>query len=349
MGGVRRRCTTSWRETGWDVKETLSSRLEQVVARTKGVFAFYVHDLATGAKAELRAGEPFPAASVIKLPIMLRLLEMAQDGAVSLDQTVTLTDWHKTGGSGVLQYFRAGLAISLEDACTAMIALSDNTATNLILDVTGIEPVNAMLDRLGCRHTRLHRYFGKPEMPGPPGPSLAVPVEIGRLYELLLHGSVLSPPLSALAVAILRRQMWRAAIPRYLPEGTPIAHKTGSLNGVRHDAGIIWRPAPVAGARPESAGPSQQGPRRPPASGRAPAGCSAQGTEAPPRPATGTMDLRGRAAGETGSWPRPPGCPIVFVGMSRDVADQRWTVENQAEKALARAAKVAFDYLMRNT
>ena len=280
----------------------LQAQLAELAAATAGTFAFYVHDLDSGRRAGVREQEAFPAASVIKLPILLRVLEMVQRGTAALDDPVRLTAWHKTGGAGIFQFFREGLEVTLEDACTAMVALSDNTATNLLLDVTGVAPVNELLARLGCGRTRLHRYFGKPEMPGPPGPSPAVPAEIGRLLELLARQEMLTPALCDRAVTILRRQTHRALIPRYLPEGTPVAHKTGSLDGVRHDAGIVWRPAP---------------------------GGSARIPPAPPARRRGGL---------------PQGAPVVFVGMSRDVPDLRWTVENAAEIAIARAARTVFDY-----
>jgi len=280
--------------------EALACRLRQVAAGTKGTFAFYVHDLESGVCVAIRADESFPAASVIKLPILLRVLELVHAGEAHLDQPLRLTEWHKTGGSGVLQHFHSGLEVTLEDACTAMIALSDNTATNLVLDVTGIDPVNAMLDRRECPRTRLHRYFGKPEMPGPPGPSQAVPREIGRLLETLVGQDYLAAELRAKAVAMLRLQTHRALIPRLLPEGTSVAHKTGSLDGVRHDAGIIWRPRQLPVRSPKS-------------------------------------EVRSREEDATGH-------PLVLVAMSRDVADRRWTVENAAERTIARAAKAVFDY-----
>jgi beta-lactamase class A len=259
---------------------TLQERLATLADQAAGTFAFYVRALPAGERAAVHADEAFPAASVIKVPIMLRLLEMVQAGTAQLEQIVRLAAWHKTGGSGIFQFFHEGLEVSLEDACTAMITISDNTASNLLLDVTGIEPVNAMLDRYGCRRTRLHRYFGKPEMPGPAGPSQMVPEEMGLLFEKLARVEILTPALCELAMRMLRRQTHRDLIPRYLPEGTLVAHKTGSLVGVRHDAGIIWR----------------------------------------------------------------AGQPVVFVGMSRDVADLRWSVDNQAHLVIARAAQVAWDY-----
>ncbi len=284
----------------------LRRRLLQLGRQVGGTFAFYVRDLGSGAAVEIRADEAFPAASVIKLPILLAVLEKVRNGAASLDQRVTLTAWHKTGGSGVFQHFREGTEFTLEDACTAMIVLSDNVATNLVIDVATIDGVNGYLEAQGCERTRLHRYIGKPEMAGwrgAEGPSQAVPAEIGRLLERLARRELLTPELSTRAMLFLRRQQHRALIPRLLPEGTVVAHKTGSLNGVRHDAGLIWLPTP-----------DQR---------------------------TGKRDVMALPSDEL-----PAGKPVVLVAMSKDVPDVRWTVENRAEVAIARAARAVYDALV---
>jgi beta-lactamase class A len=308
----------------------LECALRHVVAGAKGTFAFYVHDLDGGVRVAIRAGESFPAASVIKLPILLRALEMVAAGEARLDQRLRLTAWHKTGGSGVLQHFHDGLEMTLEDACTAMIALSDNTATNVVLDVTGVDSVNALLDRLGCPRTRLHRYLGKPDMPGPAGPNQAVPREIGWLLEMLVRREILTPELCQTAMVMLRRQNHRALIPRLLPERTAVAHKTGSLDGVRHDVGILWRPDTSAGT---SLGARAHGSAPPDAGGAAtPA--------AVPGVPSGVMHMEKEGFA--------PGHPVVLVAMSRDVADLRWTVENEAERTIAQAAKVIFDHLVKS-
>lgn len=216
------------------------NRLRSLASRCGGTFGFYVKYLGTGEVVALRADEAFPAASVIKVPILLAALSLVQEGTATLEQRIRLTGWHRTGGSGVFQHFDDGLEVTLADACHAMTTLSDNTATNMVLDVTGIDGVNRLLDEMGCRVTRLHRYFGKPDMAGPAGPSQAVPREIGVLFERLAMNELLTPVLCRRALLFLRRQTHRALVPRLLPEGTVVAHKTGSLDGVRHDAGLIW-------------------------------------------------------------------------------------------------------------
>ena len=287
----------------------LIRQLRRLTPAAEGVFGFWIKGLASELQVSLRADEAFPAASVIKLPILLAALEKVRIGATSLDATLRLTSWHKTGGAGIFQHFHDGLEVSLADACLAMIALSDNTATNLVIDVAEIGGVNSLLDGAGCRRTRLHRYFGKPDMPGPMGPSQAVPQEIGRLLELLWRRELLTPELCDTALLMLRRQTHRALIPRLLPQGTAVAHKTGSLDGVRHDVGLFWPPR------------------------------QAETTldDAPGRP--DPMALRGSDL--------PTAEPVVFVALSKGAPDLRWTVENRAEILIARAARLVYQHVTR--
>ena len=289
--------------------DALRLRLRRIGRWAGGRWAFYVNDLRAPDGAALGIGEreSFPSASVIKLPILLRVLERVGRGEVSLDDPVTLTAWHKTGGAGVFQHFRDGTVFRLEDACTAMTVLSDNTATNLVIDVAGIEGTNRFLEAAGCERTRLHRYFGKPEMAGwggAAGPSQAVPLEMGRLLEGLALGALpgLTPELCRRALLFLRRQQHRALAPRFLPEGTVMAHKTGSLDGLRHDVGLLWMPEEGRGAE--------------------------------------TGDVMALPSTEL-----PRARPVVFVAMSQGVPDLRWTVENRAEVAIGRAARAVYDAL----
>src|SRR5688572_8476447 len=138
-------------------KDELRTRLRRLTPPAAGTFGLYVKHLGSEDEVALRADESFPAASVIKVPILLAALKLVQQGAASLADSIRLTQWHRTGGAGIFQHFHDGLEMTLADACHAMIALSDNTATNMVLDVTGIEAVNRLLDGLDCRRTRLHR------------------------------------------------------------------------------------------------------------------------------------------------------------------------------------------------
>lgn len=183
----------------------------------------------------------FPAASVIKVPILLELHRRVQAGELSLDQRVTLRDEHKVGGAGVLLELHAGLELTLEDLGRLMLVVSDNTASNLLLDLLGMDAINASMQRWGMKGTRLGRRFMEPATPERDNRMTAA--DAGRCLEMLYRGEILNEPLRTQALDTLKRQQYREKIPLMLPEDLPIAHKTGELDGVRHDAALIEHPA----------------------------------------------------------------------------------------------------------
>src|SRR5262249_54762423 len=136
---------------------TLESRLAALVKNHKGKVAIGVKNLATDEALFLNADEPMPTASLIKLPVLLELYQQACDGKIGLGEMVILQDQNKVPGSGILtDHFSAGTALSVRDAARLMIAFSDNTATNLVLDKIGIKSVNKRMDQWGCPNTKIH-------------------------------------------------------------------------------------------------------------------------------------------------------------------------------------------------
>src|SRR5262245_48533320 len=126
------------------------SCITEILARFEGVISLAARDLKTGATVAYRSDCKCPTASVIKLPLLVHALLLARECALSLEETITLRVEDKVGGSGILKDLSAGLTVSVQDVCTLMIALSDNTATNLLIDRLGIEGVNRRMEALGC-------------------------------------------------------------------------------------------------------------------------------------------------------------------------------------------------------
>lgn len=129
--------------------DDLASRLQPRVDSFAGEAAVMVKHLETGETFEYRASDPFPTASLSKFPIMIAAYDVAQKGKLSLDQKITLQSEDKVPGSGILtSNFSAGATISLRDAIQLMIAFSDNTATNLVIDAIGLEATNNLMKSL---------------------------------------------------------------------------------------------------------------------------------------------------------------------------------------------------------
>ncbi|WP_324715735.1 serine hydrolase [Carboxydochorda subterranea] len=209
-----------------------------------------------------RAREPFAAASVIKLPILCEVWRQARAGRLSLGDRIRLTAEDQVGGSGVLKDLTPGLELSVRDLAVLMISVSDNTATNMLIDrIGGPEPVNAFAAQLGLEQTLLAgKLQVRPEQYGPLQRkglrSTTSPEDMARLLALLHRAAV--PGLSEgdhwEILDILTRQQHLPSIGRYLPfdpdsvedrepVGAVVGSKSGSIRGVRNDVGIVWTPA----------------------------------------------------------------------------------------------------------
>lgn len=221
----------------------LHGRLVNALAGVRGDFAWVVEDPATGVRSTNQPNVPFPGASTLKVAVLVRLLQLAESGTIHLDACLRLREWHKCGGAGVLQYFANDTMLRVDDLTTLMIVLSDNTATNLLLDLTGCAPASATF---GDGRSAIRRYYGKPAMPLPddqPYTALVTAEGLASVFRSVLGGSLLSSRSRDHFWRVLSRQQDRALIPRFLDDSVRVAHKTGAIDGVRHDAGVIWVPA----------------------------------------------------------------------------------------------------------
>lgn len=186
---------------------------------------------------ERRSRERFPAASLIKIPVLIYLLQECEAGNASLAETVRLKGEDKVGGSGVLLELHEGIHLTLQDLASLMIVVSDNTATNLLIDRLGIEKIQGAIRSMGFQETLLARkMMAAPE--APPA-NFTTPLEMYQMLEKLQQGKLLPPPETRLALEILFRQQYNEKIPLLLPRHVRVAHKTGEISGVRHDCGIV--------------------------------------------------------------------------------------------------------------
>ncbi|WP_241191149.1 serine hydrolase [Deinococcus psychrotolerans] len=204
----------------------------------------------------LNAERAFLSASTIKVPLLLLALERVQTGQLRLNERHTLKPADRVGGAGILHELGAGLELSLEDLLTLMIIVSDNTATNMVIDLLGVDAVNAWLFERGCRQTRL---VGKLQLPPEQQNAAQLLGERNRTSaaeqaELLLglwQGQRLEPPVRQLALSILGRQHYRDILGRSLLRHAANSSryqtytKSGELLGVHHDVGLLLLPRPL--------------------------------------------------------------------------------------------------------
>lgn len=228
--------------------ENLPEAISQIIHSCQGEISFSAKNLTTGARLDFHPRRNVSTASVIKLPVLVHVLMMASEGKISLDQPLTLTANDKVPGSGVLYFFDPGLTLSVRDACNLMIAVSDNTATNLILDQVGLEAVNQRMRSLGLKVTEIFARVFRPNPNPTPrnrryGLGVTTPAEMVDLLERLATHRIADDETSRLAMEFLDHQHYRDGIPRRLPNGYKFAGKSGAVDHLRSDVGVVTTPS----------------------------------------------------------------------------------------------------------
>jgi beta-lactamase class A len=235
----------------------LEAELRDLAKPFPGTVALYARNLDTGAEVAIDADRPVRTASTIKLPIACAVAQQVADGKARWDERLTLREASKVSGSGVLSEFADGETVSLRDAVRLMIVVSDNTATNLVLDRVGADAVNDYLDTLGLTRTRSMRKIrgDGAQLKAATGWSRAglmpenqrfgigssTPREMVVLIGLLAVGKVVDDAASRDLLATLERQQYKDGIGRRAGD-LRVASKSGSLDALRSDVGIVWAP-----------------------------------------------------------------------------------------------------------
>lgn len=232
------------------------------LAKAPGQIWFFAKNLKTGKSVEWRADEKVRTASTIKLPIMAALFAEVEAGRAKWDQPVRLTAENVVSGSGVLEEFTPGISLPLRDVMHLMIVVSDNTATNLILELITADRVNEFLEKNGFQATRSMRKVrgdgtrlrdasgwsktGLMEENKRFGLGSSSSREMVRMLEQLQRGQLVSKQASEAMLRVLKRQQYKDVIGRRTGN-LEVASKSGSLDRLRSDVGIVYSPhGPVA-------------------------------------------------------------------------------------------------------
>lgn len=246
--------SASWSADASETRKSLEQTLLPLITAHQGEVGLAVKHLKSRESYEYQADRPMPTASLIKLPVMIAAYDAVQNGRLSLDDMIELKKEDQVPGSGILTpHFSPGTRLSLRDAIRLMIVYSDNTATNLVLDKLGLPATNEYTARLGCPETRINsKVFRRDtsiakERSQEFGLGSTTAREMIGLCEALHAKKLVSETASAQMLDHLFACDDKLKVPRMLPAGTRVAHKTGSVNSSRTDAGIIESPAgPIA-------------------------------------------------------------------------------------------------------
>lgn len=240
---------------------SLQAQVQAIAAEHHGDVALFAENLKTHETVEISPDTPVQTASVIKLAILYEALEQVRSGKAHFDDRLTLTAADQVQGSGVLLFFDVPLSLTLKDALTMMIVMSDNTATNLVIDHLGLENIDGAIAKLGLKDTYLYKKVFTPSPAGTVMPADQKRFGLGKTTaremamlmtkivqcELAPAGGAAQPGDQALcdvALKMLHLQFYRDAIPRYLDgmpgaTGDSIANKSGALDAVRNDVAAI--------------------------------------------------------------------------------------------------------------
>lgn len=229
---------------------TLEKRIAAELASYDGQMSVYVDDM-RGNTVEIGIDEKFEAASTIKTYILACLFDQIEKGQASLDEVLTYKKEHYINGSGLMRDMSFGATFTVKDAAMLMIIVSDNIATNMMIDYLGLDTINACIQALGCKDTILHNPidFDKYDKLG-----TTTPRDYASMFLRLAKGELISAKASEQMRDIFRRQHYNSTLTRYFPqylldsedtgeeELIYVASKSGSMDACRNDGGIVHTP-----------------------------------------------------------------------------------------------------------
>ena len=233
--------------TGWahaqsphrqHIRAQTEARLQAIVDTTDGVMGVVALDLSGDDDFRINADLIFPQGSAIKIPILMEVYKQAEAGRFTLSDQRPLTKAVKVGGSGLLETLGTGSALTIYDLCVLMISISDNTATNMLIDLVGMENVNRTMADLGLQHTRLQRKMMDTEARARGDENLSTPAEAAELMALLHRGDFISPAVSEEILSVLHTT-GGGRIAAGVPDDVAVPYKPGGIPGVSTEWAIV--------------------------------------------------------------------------------------------------------------
>ena len=234
----------------------LEAELRRIIAQSGAEVGLAFKTLDGRTQVLIDPDKPFHAASTMKVPVMIELFRQVRAGAISLSDTLEIrNEFHSIvdgstfalsegDDSDSLIYGAIGKSLTLEQLNEAMITVSSNFATNLLIEKLGVGKIRATVDRLGAsgmqvlRGVEDQKAFEKGLNNSTTARGLLV------LFERIGRSKAVDPKSDAAMIAVLKRQKFNDGIPAGLPPGTEVAHKTGNITRIHHDAGIVYARRP---------------------------------------------------------------------------------------------------------
>jgi len=234
----------------------LHARVQRLIDASGAEVAVVVETLDGRQTLAIDPDTPFHAASTMKVPVMIELFRQAEAGTLSLDEPLPVkNEFHSIVDGSVFQlsvgddsdaevYKAVGKTMTLRQLCEAMITVSSNFAANLLIERLGAKNIQATTDRLGAPGMHVLRGVEDQKAFDKGMNNETTAAALATLLQKIAAGRAVSPKADAEMVAILKRQTFHDAIPAGLPPGTVVAHKTGNITKIHHDAAIVYGPSP---------------------------------------------------------------------------------------------------------
>ena len=223
----------------------LRRTLDSLAGAHRGVVGYAILNVDTGERLSQRGDEPFPTASLIKVPVLVALYELVERDSLSLDDPVTMLALDQVGGAGTLQFMRAPMTLRVADLAWLMTTISDNTATNLLVDRIGVQRVWRKMEALGLPRTKIHgrsmvvAFRVAADSGARYGLGVSTPNEMAQLFALLAQGRAVSPQADSAMLEVLRHNEDDSKLRRFTG-GVRSAGKTGDVNASRTDCTLFW-------------------------------------------------------------------------------------------------------------
>jgi len=215
-------------------------KIEKIISQVEGNVCINFYDLNKNNGFSVNGDKKVLSASMIKLLILAELMKKIFENKFSLSDTVMMANFMKIGGDGVLKELNTGHHFTLKELATLMIIVSDNQATNILIDFLGMENINQLGKELDLKETFLGRKMMDAEARKKGYDNYTCADDISLLLKLIYQEKLINKEASQLMLDILLRQQQGERLQRYLPSDIKIAHKCGDLDNLENDGGIIW-------------------------------------------------------------------------------------------------------------
>lgn len=214
--------------------------IEKIISQVEGNVCINFYDLNKNNGFFINGDKKVLSASMIKLLILAELMKKISENKFSLSDSIVIANFMKTGGDGVLKELNTGHHFTLKELATLMIIVSDNQATNILIDFLGMENINQLGKELDLKETFLGRKMMDAEARKKGYDNYTCADDISLLLKLIYQEKLINKEASQLMLDILLRQQQGERLQRYLPSDIKIAHKCGDLDNLENDGGIIW-------------------------------------------------------------------------------------------------------------